>query len=115
MQTGIIGCRPSKPSCPVTSEDEILAVHLEWGFFHVCVLQCAARFFSGADAALLAAANDASRQVSGRVAPEVRHRSGCSRWLRRETGNLGARGFGGRGCGVERSRHGIATEISVPS
>src|ERR1700674_4248552 len=115
MHTWIIGCGRRKTSCPVAIEDEILAPHLEWGFFHVRILQCTARFFSGADAALLASADDEARQVSGRVTTEVRLRSGRSRWPRRETGNLGACGFGGRGGSIERSRRGAATEISVPS
>src|SRR6202165_345425 len=85
------------------------------GFFYVCVLQCTARFFPGADAALLASAEDEARQVSGGVTTEVARRSDGSRWPRRETGNLGACGFGGRGGSVERSRRGAATEISVPS
>ena len=88
---------------------------LEWDFFHVCVLQCAARFFSAADAALLAASDDAARQVSRGLAPEVRRGSGCSRRPRREIRNLAARGFGGRGRSVERSRRGAATEVPVPS
>src|SRR4029077_1012141 len=102
MHTWIIGCRQRNTSCPVAIEDEILAPHLEWGVLHVRVLQCTARFFSGADAALLAAADDEARQVSGRLAPEVRRGSGRSLWPQRETGNLGACGFGGRGCSVER-------------
>src|ERR1700681_4483939 len=115
MHTWIIGCGRRKTSRLVAVGHEILALHLEWGFFYVCVLQYTARFFSGADAALLASADDEARQVSGGVTTEVRRRSGRSRGPRRETGNLGACGFGGRGGSVERSRRGAATEISVPS
>ncbi len=92
--------------------NRILSRHLEWGFLHVRALQCAARFFPGADAALLAAADDAARQVSSRPAPEVRRRSARSR--RRETRNLGARGLGGRGGGFERGGHAATREIPVP-
>src|SRR5260370_26139311 len=115
MHMWIIGCRQRGPCCPVAVEDQIFGRDLEWDFFHVRALQCAARFFPGADAALLAAANDAARQVSGGVPPAVRCRSACSRWPRREARNLGSCGFGWRGCGFERSRRGAAPEISEPS
>src|SRR3984893_17876430 len=115
MHTWIIGCGRRKTSCLVRIGHEILAPHLEWGFFYVCVLQCTARFFSGADAALLASADDEARQVSGGVTTEVRRRSGRSRWPRRETGNLGACGFGGRGGSIERSRRSAAADSPVTS
>src|ERR1035437_5316855 len=94
--------------------NRISSRHLEWGFLHVRALQCAAWFFPVADAALLAAADVAPRQVSSRPAPKVRRRSADSRWPRRKTRNLGARGFGGRGGGFERGGHAATREVSVP-
>src|ERR1039458_1782796 len=94
--------------------NRISSRHLEWGFLHVRALQCAARFFPVADAALLAAADDAPRQISSRPAPEVRRRSADSRWPRRKTRNLGARGFGGRGGGFERGGQAATRKIPVP-
>src|ERR1035437_562475 len=82
--------------------NRISSRHLEWDFLHVRALQCTARFFPVADAALLAAADDAPRQISSRPAPEVRRRSADSRWPRRKTRNLGSPPLARRAGGLQR-------------
>ena len=85
---------------------------LEWDFLHVRALQCAARSFADRDAALLAAADAAARQVSRRFAAKVRSRAGRSQ-APGQAGNLVACSFRWRGGRVGRGGRRAAAEISI--
>src|SRR6201984_693903 len=105
---------PSYGICYPQSSSRV-SRHLEWCVLHVPTLQRVARIVSVADAALLAAANDAPRQIPGRPAPAIWSCSAAPGRQSRARHNLGSRGFGRRGGGLKGSHNRAARELSISS